>query len=128
MIAMSSHGAIIGRQIGLLLAFLLEDWYGFAWYIIVFLISYFGLFYSIFYIVDKSFNAMTRYCDKHVAVSKRLILAFPESEGSTEFVVDQEAIWALLFFLGTVIVALLGYRFLYDSTGTIYPGWTTIFG
>jgi hypothetical protein len=80
------------------------------------------------YLLRKLFNAMVSYCNKHPTVGKWLVLVFPESEGSTQLVVDREAIWALIFFLGNVITALLGYRFLYDSTSTINPSWTTIFG
>jgi hypothetical protein len=87
-----------------------------------------GATLSSIYLSRKLFNAMTSYCNKHPAVGKWLVLVFPESEGSTQLVVDGWAIWALFFFLGNVITALLGYRFLYDSTSTINPSWTTIFG
>jgi hypothetical protein len=93
----------------------------------VYMISCVWVFSSVIYLLRKLNRTTISFCDKYPAFGKWLVLVFPESEGSTQLIVDDRATWALFFFLG-IIAALVGYRFLFRSTGTTDPNWTTTFG
>jgi hypothetical protein len=95
---------------------------------VVYMISCVWVFSSVIYLLRKLNRTTTSFCDKYPAFGKWFVLVFPESEGSTQLIVDDRAIWALFFSLGNTIAALVGYRFLSRSTGTTDPNWTTTFG
>jgi hypothetical protein len=45
-----------------------------------------------------------------------------------DYLVDDGAWFSLVLFLMTLVVCVLWYAFIYDSTGTINPSWTDVFG
>jgi hypothetical protein len=54
--------------------------------------------------------------------------AVVESPFKDGYLVDDGAWSSLVFFLMTLVVCVLWYAFIYDSTGTINPSWTDVFG
>ncbi|PMD21504.1 hypothetical protein NA56DRAFT_128274 [Hyaloscypha hepaticicola] len=72
-------------------------------------------------------RALLIFCRKNIVMSQNLLVAFPEGELGT-LKVDDDAIFWLLCFVANLLLCLIGYRFLYDSSGTVNPGWTAVFG
>jgi hypothetical protein len=70
---------------------------------------------------------LSLFCRKNIVMSQNLLVAFPEGEPET-LNVDDDAVFWLVFFVGNLLLSLVGYLFLYDSSGTVDPGWTAVFG
>jgi hypothetical protein len=60
-------------------------------------------------------------------MGQNLLVAFPEGEPEAPKVDDDAVCW-LVFFVTNLLLSLFGYGFLYDSYGTVNPGWTAVFG
>jgi hypothetical protein len=72
-------------------------------------------------------RALSMFCRKHVVMGQNLLVAFPEGEPET-LKVDDDAVSWLVCSVANLLLCLAGYRFLYDSSGTVNPGWTAVFG
>ena len=56
----------------------------------------------------------------------RAVVAATPAEN--ELPIDGAAWASLVFFLANLTVCVLWYAFMYDSTGTVNPSWTDVFG
>jgi len=72
-------------------------------------------------------RALSAFCRKNIVMGQNLLVAFPEGEPET-LRVDDDAVSWLVCSVANLLLCLAGYRFLYDSSGTVNPGWTAVFG
>jgi hypothetical protein len=64
---------------------------------------------------------------KHRSVVRNLMLIVPQRKEDV-FEIDEAAVNILGIFLFNLLSCLLGYRFLYDPSGTVNLGWTGVIG
>jgi hypothetical protein len=72
-------------------------------------------------------RALSIFCRKNIVMGQNLLVAFPEGEPRT-LKVDDDALSWCVGSVANFLLCLAGYRFLYDSSGTVNPGWTAVFG
>ena len=72
-------------------------------------------------------RALSNFCRKNIVMGQNLLVAFPAGELGT-LKVDDDAVCWLVCSVANLLLCLAGYRFLYDSSGTVNPGWTAVFG
>lgn len=70
-------------------------------------------------------SAINRLCSKYPTLGVNLLMV-PETTRESRSPVTSA--WTLVFFVVNLTVCTLWYCFRYDSTGTINPSWTGIFG
>ena len=72
--------------------------------------------------LEKTTKLMAgRYPD----VVRWLMLAVETDTGVVK--VDEDAVWLLGLLVINLVYCVLGYRFVYDPSGTVDPGWRGIF-
>ncbi len=67
------------------------------------------------------------FCHKYKFFGQCLLVNFQEGESKTLEVDIDAGLW-LVWFVGNLLVCLIGYCFLYDSSETVNPRWTAVFG
>jgi hypothetical protein len=75
---------------------------------------------------DFMIRSLSIFCRKNIFMGRNLLVAFPEGELGT-LKVDGGAFFWLVSFVGNFLICLIGYCFLYNSFGTVNPGWTAVF-
>jgi len=102
-----------------------EGWLLIVWIIsLVFLIGYYLLIGEFFGFIFQHFATVG--CYKYPTLSTNLMIMFPARDGGSQ--VDKSALDCFLIFILYFIFLVLFYAFLYNSSGTVNPGWTGVFG
>jgi hypothetical protein len=109
---------INGTGVGVLLA----CFFLFAVLLPTFLFFVFLCFFAVGSGLEKITKLMAgRYPD----VVRWLMLAVETDTGLVK--VDEDAVWLLGLLVINLVYCVLGYRFVYDPSGTVDPGWRGIF-
>lgn len=100
-----------------------------------------GAAMSWYVVVIPAFLLVTRFtCSLWPIIGRALLIERREQDVSEEqqqqqlasggevSAIDTSAAASLLFFLTNLVVCVLWYAFMYDSTGTVNPAWTEVFG
>jgi len=110
-----------------------------SWADVISIWSYMGVFLYVY------FRGMSSVCRRWPDVGEALLitreprigeeLEQPAQSGSEaahssveETLIEEDAWISFCFFLINLVVCLLWYAFMYDSTGTVNPSWTDVFG
>jgi hypothetical protein len=102
-----------------------QEWFSLNWiaYVLVVTLPILSLWIRDNLIV----RALSIFCRKNIVMGQNLLVAFPERKPETLKFDDVAVCW-LVGSGANLLLCLAGYRFLYDSSGTVNPGWTAVFG
>jgi hypothetical protein len=67
-------------------------------------------------------------CRRYRTVAENLMLGSIDEQGNSAHPVDPVGLLVLVSFLYTVVLCTIWYAFRYDSSGTVNPSWTGVFG
>jgi hypothetical protein len=79
------------------------------------------------YLTNRLLSITKLVAQKHRNVVRNLMLVIPQNNEDV-LEIEEDAVLFLGIFFSNLMHCLLGYRFLYDPSGTVNPGWTGVFG
>jgi hypothetical protein len=107
--------------------------YAFLQYWLIWTLPYYGFLLGIYclHVFPTGyyyFTILAYLCEKYPVIGENLLLRAHHSEGQGRSEFDKTAAGMMYFFLLNLVTCVRGYTYAYDPSGTVNPGWTTIFG